>query len=49
MYILQENIENTNDSKKSWVAPSYELISKDVVKGGVSPGPESASPLLQSS
>ncbi len=46
-----ETTENSQLPKKTWVIPSYEIISKDIVKSSLnpSPGPESTSPLLQNS
>ena len=44
-----ETIENSSLPKKTWVMPNYEIISKEVVRGGASPGPESTSPAVQSS
>ena len=42
-------VNNVNDSaKKTWIHPAFELISKDVVKSGTNPGPESTSAVQNS-
>lgn len=48
MQNLLETTENSALPKKTWVMPCYEIISKDIIKGGASPGPESTSPVQNS-